>query len=158
MIRKNWAILCVVVVLFAGCGGPLQSGGTTPTTQTSATTPGSVTQQTTTATATATTTPTTSEPSGLIRATVVDSVPEGATVTDATNESIADLDPLRRAIRDSIGRNKSAYVRVTGDQFRAVNESLHELTPYSDRNPDTEDGYYIRSNGTVVAVTLRKEL
>lgn len=136
-------LLCVVLILSAGCLSGAPNGGSTtaPVQTTNATTEAS----------------THMEQAGLIKSEPVQRVPRNASVINVTDDRIVDVKPLQRVVNKSAQNNTTVYERVAGSQFKSVNKSLHQLEPYANPDPKIEDGYYIRTNRTVVVVTLRVE-
>lgn len=146
--KRRVYVLLLLVVLSAGCLGAVTDDGEPTST---------LERPNTTTTEAPTETSTQTEQAGLIKAQPVNRTPENATVVNATDERIADATPLQTVITEAVRNNSTIYERVTGEQFKTVNETLHRLEPYADTDPSVEDGYYIRKNETVVVVTLRVE-
>lgn len=82
-----------------------------------------------------------------------DEVPENATVVSATDDRIADVEPLQElldaATNDSAGR---ATRELSSDERERVEGSLDELPKYEDSS--SPNGYFVRHGDAVVRVNF----
>lgn len=84
-----------------------------------------------------------------IEAYEVDEVPTNATVVNATDERIANVEPVQQALRQVTANDSTRItVRVAEDDYEHVSKRLEKL-------PTADDGYhYVAYRGQVVQVAL----
>lgn len=87
---------------------------------------------------------------GEVRASRVESAPEGATVVPVSDDRIDVGGPVWRAV-ETAAEEGTATVPIEGDDFRDARATLRSLPSYANGG---EGGVYVRTDGTVVRLVL----
>jgi hypothetical protein len=86
---------------------------------------------------------------------VVDEPPEGATVIDASNEQIDDVDAIQRAISES-GSENGVTLKVNKTTYESVEAALGRTPVYRDK-PKTyanRTGLYVNASGRIIRISV----
>ena len=83
----------------------------------------------------------------------VDTPPTAATVVEATDSRIRDVQPIQTVL-ERARESGNAQITVTESEYARVVDALGETPLYTDDSGyATDEGLYVRSHGTVVRVS-----